>query len=892
MPINRFMHLSTTLLISILLVATANAETSQRDLAGCNSTNWAKVIAACSALIKADSLTSNEDKAAALSNRAAAYLNKMRFEESLTDATKAVKLDPANINARFNLAAAQLQLGKFKEAVSNYSKVIKLKPKLADASYGKTLSLYYLGYLEDAEAEATRASTQITNKDARKNFKELLAEIGRTKANPISPLDLVILSTGNSVGSDGVAKVTYLFDSRIPIDPSGKKFESYSSRLAYLGERNPNEVKEFLTAAAEKIIRRKFTKVTEFLIKDNKPNFIVLPRWVMEQDVATQLQRNSNGKTIEIGKLSAFSMRKALADFESAKANIQVLSSNEASAPPVDYWDNCTSTDFDLSIQACTTIINSGNESKENHAMAFTNRGIAYDRKGEYSLALADYDNAITLDPNSGNAFFNRGLLYGHERKYDSAIADFDKTIALNPKDAEAYFNRAISYSFKGEPDLAITDFDLAISLNPKYADAYNYRGNAFTRKKDYVRAMADYDMAISLNPKYADAYNNRGVAYVETSKLNLALTDFKLALTNMRSSDPQYSTVQKNMADAEKKMGMESSASGVAVPILPNNSPPTKTPDSRPVSAMTHEETIAAANGGNAEAQTKLGRMYDAGQGVPQNNSEAAKWYQLAAKHGFAEAQNIVGTMYQYGQDVAQNDGEAVRWYRLSADQGFAPAQLNLGIMYQNGTGVEKNEAEALRWYQLAVNQGFAPAQTSLGNMYSDGRGVKKDYALAMKWYLAAAGQKQVEAQYNIGVMYEYGQGVTKNIDEAAKWYGLAAKAGSSDAKIKLRDISGLNANKHYSGSFVCTNEVWLASSGKYIDMGGSYGVMAVNAFVSINAESNAYAANKFRESSSFNCQFADWKKKGSELTVMVNSNVGGKIVKVSSGYFGHVYP
>ena len=91
------------------------------------------------------------------------------------------------------------------------------------------------------------------------------------------------------------------------------------------------------------------------------------------------------------------------------------------------------------------------------------------------------------------------------------------------------------------------------------------------------------------------------------------------------------------------------------------------------------------AAELGNAWAQNNLGVMYQNGEGVPQDDAEAVRWYRLAAEQGDADAQNNLGVMYQNGEGVPQDDAEAVRWYRLAAEQGDAWAQNNLGVMYQN---------------------------------------------------------------------------------------------------------------------------------------------------------------------------------------------------------------
>ena len=50
---------------------------------------------------------------------------------------------------------------------------------------------------------------------------------------------------------------------------------------------------------------------------------------------------------------------------------------------------------------------------------------------------------------------------------------------------------------------------------------------------------------------------------------------------------------------------------------------------------------------------------------------ASALRWYRLAADQGQAEAQFSLGRMYELGRGVPQEDAEAVQWYRLAADQG-----------------------------------------------------------------------------------------------------------------------------------------------------------------------------------------------------------------------------
>ena len=62
---------------------------------------------------------------------------------------------------------------------------------------------------------------------------------------------------------------------------------------------------------------------------------------------------------------------------------------------------------------------------------------------------------------------------------------------------------------------------------------------------------------------------------------------------------------------------------------------------------------------------------------------------------------------MYANGEGVPEDNAEAVRWYRLGAEQGYALAQSNLGFMYANGDGVPEDDVTAYAWLNIAAAQG-----------------------------------------------------------------------------------------------------------------------------------------------------------------------------------------
>ena len=170
-------------------------------------------------------------------------------------------------------------------------------------------------------------------------------------------------------------------------------------------------------------------------------------------------------------------------------------------------------------------------------AAAYNDRGILYQAKGDYDKAIADYDEAIRIDPKNVEPHNNRAAAYQVKRDYDKAIADYDEAIRIDPKRVEPHNNRGILYQAKGDYDNAIADYDeairidpnLAIRIDPKYSLAYYDRGSLHQAKGDYDKAIADYDEAIRIDPKNVDAYNE--VAWLRATCPQASLRDGKKAV-------------------------------------------------------------------------------------------------------------------------------------------------------------------------------------------------------------------------------------------------------------------------------------------------------------------------------------------------------------------------
>jgi tetratricopeptide (TPR) repeat protein len=111
-----------------------------------------------------------------------------------------------------------------------------------------------------------------------------------------------------------------------------------------------------------------------------------------------------------------------------------------------------------VAIVACTKIFEDPAEGELNRTAALAARGLAYFRQREYDRAIADYSEAIRINPDYSRAYMRRGSAYLAKREFAAAIADLDAAIRINPGNAEAFMIRGAAFEASGNLDRAIVD--------------------------------------------------------------------------------------------------------------------------------------------------------------------------------------------------------------------------------------------------------------------------------------------------------------------------------------------------------------------------------------------------------------------------------------------------
>lgn len=108
-------------------------------------------------------------------------------------------------------------------------------------------------------------------------------------------------------------------------------------------------------------------------------------------------------------------------------------------------------------------------------------------------------------------------------------------------------------------------------------------------------------------------------------------------------------------------------------------------------------QELQPLARQGNANAQFKLAQMYRLGEGIPQDNAEAAKWYGRAAKQGDSISQYNLGRFYAMGEGVPKDVVMAYMWFNLAAASGFESAVDNRYLVERQMSPAQISEAQSL---------------------------------------------------------------------------------------------------------------------------------------------------------------------------------------------------
>ena len=184
------------------------------------------------------------------------------------------------------------------------------------------------------------------------------------------------------------------------------------------------------------------------------------------------------------------------------------------------------------------------------------------------------------------------------------------------------------------------------------------------------------------------------------------------------------------------------------------------------------------------SESAFKIAKMYDRGEGLPRSDSNALKYYKLAAKYCSSvkiKAQKEIASKYNLGRGVPRDYCIAFDWYRKAAEGGETFSMYMLGRFFFYGKGTSTDYCESAKWIMKAQKEGNdkRAGDYELGFMYYYGKGVQQDISRAFSLLSIEAERGNPNAFLQLGWMYANGHGTRTNIVNAYILFRLALEYG-----------------------------------------------------------------------------------------------------------------
>ena len=168
----------------------------------------------------------------------------------------------------------------------------------------------------------------------------------------------------------------------------------------------------------------------------------------------------------------------------------------------------------------------------------------------DFEEALAEFQSAAELDPQSAIAHSRMGVIYRRMGDYESAIDAFVEAVRRNPFSFDDAFDLARLYHFTKRLADAVQAYLHAVDLEPNDFDAQLNLGVCYQQMGDHAQAVESLIRAIAIDPDRPHAYVNLGVAYHAQGQYYEAVRAYKEALER----DSRQPLVLVNLANTYMK--------------------------------------------------------------------------------------------------------------------------------------------------------------------------------------------------------------------------------------------------------------------------------------------------------------------------------------------------
>lgn len=181
----------------------------------------------------------------------------------------------------------------------------------------------------------------------------------------------------------------------------------------------------------------------------------------------------------------------------------------------------------DDAISAFSSVVAAGNSKLL--AEALDQRGLTYLDLGQTDKAIADFHNAIALEPEDPFYNYDLGIAKIQATQYDEAILNLNRSTQLFPDFSSAYAILGIAYSKQGLNELAEENFEKAIQIRPSLIQYRWQLADHYLGLQKFSLAEKQLDYALESDPTNSTSHFLLGQLNYSQGKILPALAQFVL---------------------------------------------------------------------------------------------------------------------------------------------------------------------------------------------------------------------------------------------------------------------------------------------------------------------------------------------------------------------------
>jgi tetratricopeptide (TPR) repeat protein len=155
----------------------------------------------------------------------------------------------------------------------------------------------------------------------------------------------------------------------------------------------------------------------------------------------------------------------------------------------------------------------------------------AWWQRGELDLAVAEYEQAIRIDPDCPTALLKLGSLLLEKGQAEAAENYLQRAVRIAPDEADAHFRLANALFVLADFERAEVAYEEAIRLDPQLADGHKNLGLIAARRQRFEAAEAHFERALGLDPADPAVHCELGFLLVARERYESATSEFSLTL-------------------------------------------------------------------------------------------------------------------------------------------------------------------------------------------------------------------------------------------------------------------------------------------------------------------------------------------------------------------------